>query len=137
NIRRAIQVFVILGSLAFRPDGLCELLAVVRELEQGVIVIVDHPDVFVRIIGIDVNGMRSPEKRIPLRPLLGDVAIGIYRDEQMFPARVDAHPSFPGLGGIGRIGTRTSGSRWAGGGPLGGVAERHLAYRKGKAWPDF
>ena len=45
------------ARLTRRADGLHQLLAVIRELEDGVVVIVDDPHVLFGIVGADVHGM--------------------------------------------------------------------------------
>src|ERR1035441_7649391 len=66
------------------------LLSVVRKFVHLAAGVLDHPHVLFRIVGVDVNRMRPPEKRVPLRPVLDDVALSVQNVEGMFPAVIDS-----------------------------------------------
>ena len=78
------------AGLADGADRLHEPLAVVRELEDRVAEVVDDPDVLVGIVRAHVNGVRPREHRVPLRPVLDDVAVAVEDEDAVLPARVDA-----------------------------------------------
>jgi hypothetical protein len=69
-----------------RTDRLDELLAVVGELVDRVRVVVDDPDVLLRVIRTDVDGVRALEHLVPLRPLFDDLALRVDDDDRVFPA---------------------------------------------------
>src|SRR4029077_12252605 len=73
-----------------RADGLQELLAVVAELIDGVHVVVDHPDVFIGVVGVDVDGVGPLELAIPLAPGLYDIAVFVDHVEAIGPFGVHA-----------------------------------------------
>ena len=87
------------APFALGADRLHELLAVVRELEERVVVVVDDPDVLLGVVGIDVDGVRPPQHLVPLRPLLDDVARGVEDEDEVLPAGVDARRPFHACAG--------------------------------------
>ena len=42
-----------------------------------VLVVVDDPDVLLRIVGVDRDEMRALQHRVPLRPAIDDVALAV------------------------------------------------------------
>ena len=125
---------------ALLPDGadrLQQLLAVVAELEECLVVVVHDPDVLLRIVGADVDRVRTPEHLVPLRPLLDDVALRVEDEEEMLPARIDPEASFVGLRRIIRIRTGRAASGRARVLPLRGVTERDLANGERQTWADL
>jgi hypothetical protein len=53
-------------------------------------VVVDDPDVLLRVIRADVDRVRTLEHAVPLRPVLGEVALRVDHDDGVVPARIDA-----------------------------------------------
>ena len=66
------------------------LLAVVGELVDDLHVVVDDPDVLLRIVGADVDRVRAAEQLVPLLPGLDDLAVAIDHDHAVLPLRVHA-----------------------------------------------
>ena len=66
-------------------------LAVVGELVDDVLVVVDDPDVLLRIVGADGDEVRPLQHRVPLRPRVDQVALGVEDEDAVLPARVHAH----------------------------------------------
>ena len=91
--RRAVEVRAVRAGHFGRADGLHQLFPVVRELIDRVHVIVDYPDMFVRIVGIDRDEVRALQNLVPLRPAFDDVAVGVRDDDAVFPLRIDAERS--------------------------------------------
>ena len=75
--RRTIEVFVVLARLVWRADCLQQPLSVVCELEDGVPVIIDDPDVLLRIVRTFKNAVGTPEHLVPLAPVFDEVAVRI------------------------------------------------------------
>src|SRR5581483_4281293 len=67
---------------------------------DGVHVVVDDPDVLLRIVGVDGDVMRALENFVPLGPGFDDVAVGIHDGEAMLPFSVHADSALPELGAI-------------------------------------
>ena len=87
---RTVEVGTIGAFHLGRADGLNEFLSIVRELVNGVHVIIQDPHMLFRIIGIDGNEVRSLQNFVPLSPPFDDVAVGIRDDNAVFPLRVNA-----------------------------------------------
>ena len=69
-------------------------LAVVAELVDHVLVIVDEPDVLVRVVRADRDEVRTLQARVPLHPVGGlrqQVALAVEHEDAVLPARVHAH----------------------------------------------
>ena len=88
--RRPVEVRRVRALHLRRADRLHELLAVVREPVDHLHVVVDDPDVLLRIVRADVDRVRTPQQLVPLIPRLDDVAVGIGDDDAVLPLRVDA-----------------------------------------------
>ena len=73
-----------------RADRLQQRLAVVGEPVDHLHVVVDDPDVLLRVVRADVDRVRPPQQLVPLLPPLDDVAVGVGDDEAVLPLRVDA-----------------------------------------------
>src|SRR5215831_5007499 len=103
------------------PDRLYQLLAVISELVDRMRVIVDNPNVLLRVVGADINRVWTFEHLVPLGPLLDDVALCVDDDQAVFPAGVYAQLSIgrrrsaPQFHSPCRILARTSGARRRGG----------------------
>ena len=87
---------VVAGS-ALDAERLHELLAVVRELVDDVVPVLDDPDVLLGIVRIHRHRVRPPEQRVPLRPVLGYGPVRIDDDNAMLPAGVDTELAFPSV----------------------------------------
>ena len=85
---RPVEVRRVRAGNVRRADRLDELLAVVRELVDRVRVVIHHPHVLLRIVRADVDGVRTLEHLVPLRPLLDDVALRVHDDDAVFPAGI-------------------------------------------------
>ena len=73
-------------------------LAVVRELVDDVLVVVDQPDVLVRIVRTDRDEVRALQARVPLHPvgrLRQQVALAVEDEDAVLPPRIDAHLVVP------------------------------------------
>src|SRR2546425_5187877 len=127
---RPVEVRRVGALPADGTDRLDELFAVVRELEQRLIVVVDDPDVLLGIIRVDVDRVRASQHFVPLSPLLDDVALGVEDEDEVLPPRINPWPTFVRVGGIVRIGSRGAASRRTGVLTLRRMAERHLANRE-------
>src|SRR5882762_4920170 len=98
--RGAVEMLVVRAGLAVCADRLYLRFAVMRELVNHVLVIVDDPDVLFRIVGADGDEVRPLQLRIPLVPRLDEVARTIEHHDAVLPAGVDTHRvarSFPRL----------------------------------------
>src|SRR6266850_2666799 len=98
--RGAVEMLVVRAGLAVCADRLYFRFAVMRELVNHVLVIVDDPDVLFRIVGADGDEVRPLQLRIPLVPRLDEVARTIEHHDAVLPAGVDTHRvarSLPGL----------------------------------------
>ncbi len=135
--RGTVEVRRIGSGLVRRTERHHDLLAVVRHLEDGVLVIVDDPHVLLRIPRVDVDSVRPPHHLVPLRPRFDDVAGGIEDDDGVLPARIDAHAPAPLLLRIVGVGARAAGAGRARGRTLGGVAPRYLSHRERQAGADL
>ena len=80
---------VVRGVLVGRADGLQQLLTVIGELENGVAIVVHHPDSLRRVVRADEHGVRPPEHLVPLAPPLGDISVGIGDDQTILPKEID------------------------------------------------
>ena len=127
---RPVEVRAVIARHAFDAERLHQLLAVVRELVDDVIAVLDDPDVLLGIVGIDRHRMRAPEERIPLRPVFRDVAVGVDDEHAVLPARVDTQLAFPSVPAIAPL------VAWARHRADRRVAPRRLRYREGDARPD-
>ena len=117
-----------------RADGLHQLLAVVRELVDGVHVIVDDPHVLFGIVGIDGDEVRALENFVPLRPGLDDFAVAVDDRQAVSPtSRRRPRVALPEFGSIVRI---LSGAAGAGQGGDGGVAPGQSADGELEARPE-
>jgi hypothetical protein len=100
--------------------------AVMAELEDGFFIIVHHPDAFLRIVRIDVHGMRALKKTIPLGPVFGNFSVCVDHHQRVFPARVNAFFTAPFFVGVhGQIAGSAS-ARQAGYWSLRCVTERNF-----------
>ena len=115
--------------LTGRADGLDQFLAVVGELENGVPVVVDEPDVLFRVVGADEDGVRATPLGVVLGPAFGDFALGVDDDEVVLPLGVDAE--FTGVEAEAVFGD-LAGAAVGGRGGEGGVAHGHAAFADGK-----
>src|SRR5215475_5789308 len=99
------------------PDRLYQLLTVISELVDRMRVIVDNPNLLLRVVGADINGVWTFEHLVPLGPLLDDVALCVDDDQAVFPEGVYAQLSIrsrlsaPQFHSLGRILARTSAAR--------------------------
>jgi hypothetical protein len=75
-----------------------QLLAVVRELVDAVAFRVDDPDVFLGIVGADFDVVRTNPHLVPLRPVLGDLALLVQDQDAVLEAPVDARAAVAGFG---------------------------------------
>src|SRR5215831_17203174 len=115
---------VVVARLALDAERLHELLAVVCELVDDMIAVLDDPDVLLGIVRIHRDRMRPPEQRVPLRPVFRDVAVGIDDQHAVFPPCIDAELSLPAVPAVATL------VAWAGNGTNRCVAEGRLRYRK-------
>ena len=107
------------------PDRQHQLFQIVRELEDGMPVVVHQPHILILVVRVDVNRVRPAQHAVPFRPGLLDLPLGVHADDAMLPAPV--HIFRPVVRTIER-------SWWAGG---RGVAPRQAADRKPEAGPEL
>src|SRR5262249_46204932 len=78
--------------------GLYQLFAVMRELVDGLHVIVDDPYVLFRIVRIDRDEMGTLQNFVPLGPALDDVSLRICDNNAVLPFRINAERARPAIG---------------------------------------
>src|SRR5438270_162872 len=122
---RTIEMLFVVARLIGRAERLDQLLAVVREFENGVGLIVHHPDVFIGIVRINGDVVRALENGIPFRPVFDELAVGVHHDDAVLPARVQAELAAPN--GIACAGDRS----------YRGIAKGKLRNRKRNARTNF
>src|SRR5439155_15839811 len=83
-IRETVEVFFIVASNSRLTQHRHKSLAVIRKFEYLLPLIVDHPNVPLRVIGADLNGVRSTatlKEMIPLRPRFNHFTVCIDNDD--------------------------------------------------------
>src|SRR5215467_8259228 len=93
--RRPVEVGAVGAVLLRRANRLHELFAVVSEFVDGMHVVINDPNVFVRVIGIDRNEVRTLQNLVPLRPAFDNVAVGIGHQDTVLPFCIHADCSGP------------------------------------------
>src|SRR5581483_10317398 len=132
--RGPVEVRAVRPLHGWRAYRLHELLSVVRELVDRVHVIVNQPYVLLRIIRINRNIVRPLHDLVPLRPLLGDVAIAVDNRQAVFPFGIYADRALPEFGPIVRILASAAGARQRGN---CSIAPWQAPDRKLNAWPEI
>ncbi len=87
---RPIEVLRIRGVHVRLAERLQQLLAVVREDEHRVAVVVHDEDALLRIVRADVDRVRTAEHLVPLRPRLDDVPLRVGDVDDVRPLEVGA-----------------------------------------------
>ncbi len=87
---RTVEMRAVRAGHSGRADRLNQLLAIVRELVNGLHMIVYDPDMFLRVIRIDGDEVRALQNLVPLGPAFDDVAVGVGDGDAVFPFGVDA-----------------------------------------------
>ena len=91
--RRAVEVGLVGAQFAVGADGLHQRGAVIGELVDDVLVVVDDPDVLFGIIGVDGDVVGPLQHGIPLVPGFHDVAVAVEHQDAVLPAGIDAEAS--------------------------------------------
>ena len=122
---RPVEVLFVVARLIGRAEGLYQLLAIVREFVNRMALVVNHPNVFIRVIRVNGDVVRALEHGIPFGPVFDQIAVRVHDYDAMLPPRVHAKLPFPH--GIARGSNR----------PNRGVTKRKLGNRKGDAGANF
>src|SRR5262245_8579919 len=94
----SIEVCAIRSTLFLSTDRLDQFFSVVCELIDGMHMVVETPYVFLRIVGVNGDEMRTLKNLVPLRPTFDDVSIGVRNDYAVLPFCIHSKRAIPSVG---------------------------------------